>query len=144
MKIAATKDFKRPRGKVFGTFADPARMDAVLGSFGKNLRREGSGGVGTVWHLDVVSAGNERPVASTLAGRDAPGVLNLRVTSEMVDADVAFVFTDLPERGCQVAAELDLAPHTLAARVGIQTLRLAKGKVEQKIQRTLTMLGRPD
>ena len=143
MKIGATKDFKRARGKVFDSFADPVRMDAVFGEKGANLRREGPGGPGTVWHLDVVSGGKERAIAITLVDMEKPDVIRMRLTSEMVDADVAFVFSDLPERGCQVSAEIDLAPRTLTARVAIQTLRLAKGKVEQKIQRTLMALGRP-
>ncbi len=143
MKIGGTKDFRRGRGKVFDSFADPARMDAVFGEQGANLRREGPGGPGTVWHLDVVSSGKERPVEITLVDMERPEVMRMRVASEMVGADVSFVFSDLPEGGCQVRADIDLAPRSLTARVAIQTLRLAKGKVENKIQRALAALGKP-
>jgi len=143
MKIGASRDFKRARAKVFDSFADPAQMDKVFGEQGANLRREGAGGPGTVWHLDVVSGGKVRPMIITLIDMEKPVAMQLRVTSEMVDADVVFAFADLPERGCQVSAEIDLAPRTLTARVAIQTLRLAKGKVEQKIQRALMALGKP-
>jgi len=143
MKIAATRDFKRAREKVFASFADPARMDAVLGSLGANLRREGDGGVGTIWHLDVTSGGKLRPVAITSVEVRPPEVLVLQAASEMLDADVVFAFADLSEGGCQVAAEIDLAPKTLTARVAIQTLRLARGKIEQKMVRALTALGKP-
>lgn len=143
MKIGASRDFKRARGKVFDSFADPAQMDKVFGEQGANLRREGPGGPGTVWHLDVVSGGKTRPMVITLVDMEKSEAMRMRVTSEMVDADVAFAFADLPERGCQVSAEIDLAPRTLTARVAIQTLRLAKGKVEQKIQRALMALGKP-
>jgi len=118
-------------------------MDAVFGEQGANLRREGPGGPGTVWHLDVVSRGKEWPMTITLVDMEKAEVMRMRVTSEMLDADIAFVFADLPEKGSQVRAEIDLAPRTLTARVGIQTLRLAKGKVEQRVQRALFALGKP-
>lgn len=143
MRIGAAKDFKRARGKVFDTFADPARMDAVFAEQGTNLRREGPGGPGTVWHLDAVSRGKAWPMAITMVDMEKPEVMRMRVTSAMVDADVAFVFADLPGKGCQVRTEVDLVAHTLTARVAIQTLRLAKGKVEQRIQRALFALGKP-
>jgi len=143
MKIGTSRDFKRARGKVFDSFADPARMDAVFGEQGANLHREGQGGPGTVWHMDVVSGGKTRPMAIALVDMDAPDVMRMRVTSEMLDADVAFVFADLPGGGSQVSADFDLAPRTLTARVAIQTLRLAKGKVEQRIERALLALGKP-
>ena len=143
MKIGASRDFKRMRSKVFDTYADPARMDAVFGEQGANLRREGPGGPGTVWHLDVVSRGKEWPMAITLVDMEKSEQMRLRVTSDMVDADVTFVFADLPGKGSQVRAEIDLAPRTLTARVGLQTLRLARGKVEQRVQRALFALGKP-
>lgn len=143
MKISGSKAFKRARERVFDSFADPARMDAVFAEQGVNMRREGAGGPGTVWHLDVISGGKERSMAIALADMERPGAMHMRVTSEMLDADVAFIFSDLPDGGCDVTADIELAPRTLSARVAIQTLRLAKGKVEQRIQRSLTALGRP-
>lgn len=144
MKIGGSKAFKRPRRKVFDNFSDPARMDAVFGEQGANLRREGPGGPGTVWHLDVTSGGKTRAMAIKLVDMVRPEVMRLHVTSEMVDADVAFVFTETEESACTVTAEIDLAAHTLTARVALQALRLAKGKVEDRIQRALTALGRRD
>lgn len=143
MRIGGSKDFKRARGKVFDSFADPARMDAVFGERGANLRREGPGGPGTVWHLDVESGGKQRPMTITMVDMQKPETMRMRVTSEMLDADVAFVFSELPGGNSQVCTEIDLEPRTLTARIGIQTLRLAKGKVEHKIHRALLALGKP-
>ena len=144
MKIGGSKAFRRPRRKVFDSFADPARMAAVFGEQGANLRREGQGGPGTIWHLDVTSGGKARGMAIKLVDMVRPEVMRLHVTSELVDADVAFVFTETAEGACTVDAGIDLAPHTLTARVALQTLRLARGKVEDRIQRVLTALGRRD
>ncbi|MCC5971368.1 MAG: SRPBCC family protein [Pararhodobacter sp.] len=143
MKIDATKDFKRPRGKVFASFSDPARVDAVLGSVGTQLRREGAGDVGSVWHMVVSVGGKERPVSVTLAERIAADTIRLAATSDMVDVDMVFSFADMPDEGCKVTSEATLTPRTLAARVGLQTLRLAKGKIEQRLVRAMTALGKP-
>ena len=144
MKIGGSKAFRRHRRKVFDSFADPARLDAVLGEQGANLRREGSGGPGTVWHLDVTSGGKARGMTIKLVDMEHPEAMRFQVTSEMVDADVAFVFTETSEDACTVDAGIDLAPRTLTARVALQTLRLARGRVEDRIQRALTALGRRD
>lgn len=145
MKIAATKDFKRTQEKVFAAFADPARMEAVLGGFGSNLERDGpaEGGIGTLWRVDVTSRGKSRPVALTLNEMVRNESMALRATSEMFDADIRFVFSDLPGGGSQVAADIEVTAKTLASRVALQTARLARTKINNKIVRALTVLGKP-
>lgn len=143
MKIGATKDFKRPRGKVFASFADPERMDAVLGGLGANLRREGQGGAGTRWQLEVTAGTKPRPVTVTLMEQTVPDSMKLHATSDKLDGQVTFTFADLPTGGCQVSAEINLKPRSLTAHVAIQALRLAKGKIRNRMGRALAVLGKP-
>lgn len=145
MKIAATKDFKRTREKVFAAFADPARMEAVLGGFGSSLGREGpaEGGIGTIWRVDVTSRGKSRPVTLTLVEMTQNESMAMHATSEMLDADIRFVFSDLPVGGSQVAADIEVTAKTLTARVAMQTARLARTRINNKVVRALAMLGKP-
>ncbi|KPQ07902.1 MAG: hypothetical protein HLUCCA12_02215 [Rhodobacteraceae bacterium HLUCCA12] len=143
MKISATRDFKRGRKKVFATFTDPARLDTVIGDFGANLQRQGDGGVGSQWTVDVSTGRQTIPVNLVLAECTTNQMIRLQAQSAPVHADVTFVFSELPEGGCQVSTEAMLEPRTLAARVSLQTLRLAKGKLESRLERVLAAMGRP-
>ena len=145
MKIAATREFKRSRAKVFAAFSDPERMETVLGGLGRNTGRDGpaQGGVGTVWNVEVTSRGKPVAVTLTLVELIPAEVMVLHAASEILEADIRLEFSDLADGGCQVAARIEVKARTLTARVAIQTARLAQARINQKIVRALTVLGKP-
>ena len=141
MQITAHRDFKRPRARVLAQFRNPAQMEAVLADLGAQVTRIAAPPAAE-WSGSLDWRGAPRRFHLTAQEVVAHETMHLRIASDIASALVALDFHDLPDGGCRVTARADLTAQSLIARIALQSLRLVRGKTEDRLRRVLGALGR--
>lgn len=142
MQIKASRDFVRQRAQVLEKFRDPGRVEEVLADMNVSARRT-EGGPTPAWDCAIHWHEADRSFTARME-EPAPGeTLLLSLASDLGDAAITMDFQDRPEGGCRVTATADLTAHTMLARLTLQSLRLVRGKGEDRLTRLIAALGRP-
>ena len=142
MQIDSTKDFARPRAEVLAQFRDPERVEGVLGGMNITTRRTAEaptpeGACSIHWREAP------RAFSAKLAETAPDETMVLTIRSDLADAAITMDFYDLPQGGCRVLSKADIDPHTVRVRLALQSLRLVRGKAEDRLTRLIAAIGRP-
>ncbi|MCL4674472.1 MAG: hypothetical protein KJZ59_00170 [Pararhodobacter sp.] len=142
MKIEATKDFKRPRAAVLQMYRSPERIESVLRDLGAKLERTSDAPL-MAWK-GALTWRNEPRSLSVLVQETAPDeTFAMTLDSDLALAEMVMDFYDLPEGGCRVAAKAEMTAKTMMAKLALQSLRLVRGKAEERLARFVMVIGRP-
>lgn len=142
MKFEAIKDFRRPRAMVLQKFRDPERFETVLKDFGTQLTRV-SEPPQTLWECSLNWHNQPRPFTALVQETTPDTTICITLTSDMALAEIVLDFYDLPDGGCRVIAVSDLTARTMIAKAAVQSLRLVRGKAEDRLGRFIAVLGHP-
>ncbi|MCB1397647.1 MAG: hypothetical protein H6898_13150 [Rhodobacter sp.] len=142
MDLQATRDFKRPRAKVLASFRDPARFETVMRDMGAAAERAGEPDEPR-WACQLMWRDEPRRFSAELVETVPNETMTLVMDSEIAGGLLTIDFYDLPDNGCRAIAKADLKPHTLIAKVAVQSLRLMRGKAEDRLTRFVGAMGRP-
>lgn len=142
MEIEATKDFKRPRADVLEKFRDPARFESVLSEMGASVERRGVLPEAR-WDCSLMWRESPRQMTVSLAETARDETMTLGLASDLAGATMVMDFYDLPDGGCRVLAKADLQANTVTAKLALQSLRLVRGRAEERLTRFVAVLGRP-
>lgn len=144
MKFRVSEDLDAPRSMVWARFTEFSGIEADARGRGATLTRIGNWTTpseGAEWRGEVKVRGKVRPVTARIA-RLVPEELCLiesRIGGMACVHEMSFVAMS-PEV-TRVAVMLDLSAHTLAARLILQTMKLARGRVMQRLQGILARQG---
>ncbi|WP_417627354.1 hypothetical protein [Pararhodobacter aggregans] len=142
MQFKATRDFVRQRAQVLDKFRNPARFEEVMEDMNVAARRTAEA-PDPGWDCAIHWHEAERRFTARMQ-EPAPGeTLLLSLASDLADAAITLDFQDRPEGGCRVTATADISAHTVLARLALQSLRLVRGKGENRLTRLIAALGRP-
>lgn len=144
MKFRVSEDVDAPRDVTFARFVDFREVEAEIVAHGAELSRAGSWlvpEVGRGWRGAVRLRGRLRPVASEITALQAPDLCEIRTRVGGMDAVHLMTFTEMRADMTRVQAVLDLSAGTLSARLALQTLKLARGRVLQRLQGHLARQG---
>lgn len=142
MQIEATRDFRRPRAQVLAKFRDPARFETVMADIGAQTRRQPPP-ADLAWHCTVTWRDAPRALTIEIAEPAPHETMTLTARADLGGADVTFDFYDLPDGGCRVIARADLHARSLIARAALQSVRLVRGRAEDRLGRFVALMGRP-
>ncbi|MCC6006485.1 MAG: SRPBCC family protein [Rhodobacteraceae bacterium] len=139
--LLETRDIAEgPIDKVFAAFADfDAHEREALKAGAEVVRGDtlAAPGVGMIWHARFMFRGKMRKVDLELVEFFAPG--RIVVTGQSVNLDIVSrtEFAAVAPGRTQVTVRLDVTPRTLAARVVLQSARLARGRIQRRMGKRL-------
>lgn len=142
MQIDSTKDFRRPRAEVLSRFRDPARVESVLAGMGITSARTAEAPE-PAWTCAIHWRDAPRAFTARLLETAPDETMVMSIASDLADARIDMDFYDLPDGGCRVISKADIAAHSLLVRMALQSLRLMRGKAEERLTRLVTAIGRP-
>lgn len=144
MKFKVAEDVDAPIGFVFERMTDFSQFEADVKRRGADLRRVGNWtqiAEGVQWRGAVQVRGKKRKIEAELTDLVPNESAKVDITVGGMEAVYQMAFIALSPEVTRVATELDLKPRTLTARLIIQTLKLARGRVVRRMTRNLMRQG---
>jgi len=137
MKFSTRSDIEAPIGHVFEAVSDFASFERAAMRRGAKVRRVDSQdvrGPGMVWEAQFPFRGKTREFLIELEDYEAPTEMGIAAKSAGMFAFCDIELIELSPRKTRMRISLDLKPQTLSARLVIQSLKLAKGRIDRKFQ----------
>jgi hypothetical protein len=144
MKLTAKTDLEVPASFVFATLIDHASWEREAIRNGVEVERPPGtpdNGVGASWRIRGHFRGKARKVLVKIDDLTPDQRLALSMDSPSIDGISQIEVMVLSPRRSRVRADLEIKPKTLAARLFINTMRLAKGRVQARFEKGLGQLG---
>ena len=144
MKFKVSEDVDAPADITWARFTDFSGIEADARGRGAELARVGNWAVaapGSTWRGQVSVRGRKRPLTSQISAMEAPGRCEIQTTVGGMEATYEMTFLELRPDMTRVQVVLDMSAGTLSARLALQTLKLARGRVMQRLQGLLARQG---
>lgn len=144
MKFRVADDIEAPVDWVWGGFTDFAAIEADIRSRDADLLRVGDwrdAGLGVAWRGSVPVRGKVRPIEAKITAF----VPNERMVIDSVIGGMAcqyeLTFQPLSDHVTRASVALELKASTLSARLLLQTLKIARRKVIQRLEGAVVRQG---
>lgn len=144
MRLTAKTDLEVPAAFVFATLIDHASWEREAIRNGVEVERpQGTpdNGVGAEWLIRGHFRGKARRALIRIEEMTPSQRLALLIDSPTIDGIARIEVMVLSPRRSRLRVDLEVKPKTLAARLFINTMRLAKGRVQARFERSLGNLG---
>lgn len=144
MKFKVSEDVDAPRAMVWARLADFSHMEQDARGRGATITRVGNWTAlaeGVEWRGEVTVRGKVRPLSAKVT-RLLPQEMCLiesRIGGMSCLYEMSFVA--LAPEVTRVSVVLDLSAQTLTARLVLQTMKLARGRVMQRLQGMIARQG---
>lgn len=140
MKLTAKSDLEVSAAFVFAALTDHQAWEREAVRNGVDIQRPAGSpdnGVGAQWRIQGHFRGKMRKLTLSVEEMVPNQRLTLSIDSLSIDGTSQVEIMVLSPRRSRVRVDLDLKPKTLAARLFINTMRLAKGRVQVRFERGL-------
>ncbi|MCB1334110.1 MAG: SRPBCC family protein [Roseivivax sp.] len=137
MKFSAKEDIAAPIASVFAVLEDFDVVERAAMRRGVEVSRQDSdsgAAQGTHWTARFDFRGKPRESSIALSSVSAPETLVFDATTGGLGSQVQLDLVALNPALTRLSMTAELKPHTLAARLMVQSLRLAKGSVEKRFR----------
>lgn len=144
MKFKVSEDVDAPADITWARFTDFTGIEAEAKGRGADVARVGNWttpDVGRAWRGTVKIRGRVRPVTSVIATHSPEQTCQIDTLVGGMEASYEMTFLTLRADMTRVQVVLDLSAGTLSARLALQTLKLARGRVMQRLQGLLARQG---
>ncbi|VDC25191.1 SRPBCC family protein [Pseudogemmobacter humi] len=142
MKLGTRQDIEAPLDFVWQQLTDFEQFERMALRRGAEVERVDQlkrPGPGMGWRLRFAYRGKPRRMLVRIAELTENSVIDCGLDSASVEGAARIELMALAPRRTRISLVADLRPKTLAARLVIQSLRLAKGRTQRKLD---TALGR--
>ena len=147
MKLSSRYDVEAPITQVFAELVNIDQWERAAMRRGADITRtdtvkaSGPGvAVGMTWAARFRYRGKDRSAVVRIDRRDEPSKLDLTAISALVDAGVSIELMELSLRRTRLILGLDLRPKTLTSKLYVQSLRLAKARVDRTFQTRVSQM----
>ena len=133
-----------PRDFAFSRFADFTRYEAAARGYGADIRRVNGFtelAEGVSWRGSVTVRGKTRGVEATVTRLDRPSHASMETVVGGMTLVVDLVFEELAPDRTLVQVSANLRATTLAARLIMQTVKLARRKIQSRIDSRIVALA---
>lgn len=135
MKLTVRHDIEAPLAYVFGELNDVAAWERSALRRGAEVTR--TTGVkdlatGASWLIKFAFRGKMRQVALRLTTLEPNASLGFSGTGASLDGLAGIDLLELASRRTRLSVTLDVRPRTIAARVILQSLRIAKNRINRR------------
>ncbi len=136
MKLTTKQDVEAPLDVVYARLTDFDHFERMAMRRGAEVERTDrlkTPDVGMAWRLRFVFKGKQRKMSVRFADAEPGSHLAWAFDSVPIEGTVKVELVSLSARRTRMTMSLDVRPKTLAARLMIQSLRLAKGRVQRRL-----------
>ncbi len=143
MKLSTREDIEAPIDAVFATLTDFDYFERQALRRGIEVQRENATpGVGAAWAVRAPFRGKTRDVALEVVQLDAPEALAAHTKSNGLTCDFEIKLMSLARQRTRMIVSADIRPQTFAARVIVQSLKLAKATLSRRFETRVAGLAR--
>ncbi len=136
MKFVTKEDIECPIAHVFAQSADFAGFERQALRRGANVRRVDQSqhyGLGSGWDVIFKFRGKERQMKAVVTAWDPPNGYAVQSTSSGIEGTVLVELVPLSRGRTRLSLSIELVPKTIAARIMVQSLRLARGTLQRRL-----------
>ncbi|MBF9059746.1 hypothetical protein HKCCSP123_11185 [Rhodobacterales bacterium HKCCSP123] len=144
MKFKVSEDVDAPQGMVWQRFTDFSGFEEDARGRGATVTRVGNwaeAAEGAAWRGEVTIRGKARAITSKVTRLVPQELCEIESRIGGMDCHYEMSFVPLSQDVTRVAVVLDLSANTLTARLLLQTMKLARGKVLQRLQGMIARQG---
>lgn len=144
MKLTAKYDIEASVGFVYQDLSDFDAWERMAMRRGAEVTRTDRMlrfGPGMEWQVNFTFRGKARSARIQLIEALPDSRLRITAQSPLADMDMVIELMDLAATRARIEVKTDIKPRTLAARLYIQTLRLARKKVEKTYAHRIASLA---
>ncbi|MGB0901554.1 SRPBCC family protein [Halocynthiibacter sp.] len=144
MKFTAKHDIEAPIEEVFAYCSDFPAFEQKAFERGINVARRMTlvqPGAQIGWDIRVKMRGRPRDLQVELTGFEAPNSMTLNAIGGGVTTDLVIDFVSLARNRTRLNVSFDTRPKTMGGRLLVQSLKLAKGTLNRKLQKRLSDFG---
>lgn len=145
MKLSGRTDIGAPVAFVYASLSDFEDWERSAMRRGADVHRTDklrAPGPGMTWQARFAWRGKERQLRIRLATLEPGRKLAIEFDGPSVEGTLALELVELASRRTRMLMQADLKPRTLAARLFIQSMRLAKGRVQKRFDARLEGIAR--
>jgi hypothetical protein len=144
LKFRISDDIEAPIDWVWEGFTDFAAIEADIRARDAELSRVGDwkeAALGVAWRGSVPVRGKVRTIEARIAGFIPEEQLRVESRIGGMSCDYEVVFAPLSAEVTRVSVTLELKASTLSARLLLQTLKIARRKVVQRLEGAVVRQG---
>jgi len=144
MKLTGKTDIEAPISFVYATLNDHANWEAEARLRGIEFERPADmplTGPGAGWRIKLPYCGKIRPVLVRLDTMTKDKRLHFTLEGTSLDGALGVELSALSPKRTRLRLILEIKPKTLTARLFLNTLRLAKGRVTARLEQRLAQVG---
>ena len=144
MKLNAKEDIEAPLEEVFANLCDFESFERAALRRGAEVVRADQPrmeGVGQSWRAMFDYRGKKRVVMIRLTQMDAPNMLEFNGISATLDGLMRVDLVALSRRRTRLNVSTEVTAKTLASRIFLQSLKLARGRISDRFARRVRTLA---
>ena len=136
MKFSAREDIEAPLDHVFTQVSDFVVFERRALRQGARITRLDTGPykIGTTWEVVFKFRGRDRKMVAEIVEFDAPNQYQIESVSDGLSATTNVELVALSRGRTRVATWMDLRAKSLTARLLLQSMKLAKGKLTRRFK----------
>ncbi|MGD1881305.1 MAG: SRPBCC family protein [Paracoccaceae bacterium] len=144
MKFSSREDIEAPADFVFEQLCRFERFERSAMRRGAEVQRLDdipAAGIGMRWAVSFEMRGRMRHLTLEMTEFDRPRAIKVISVSNGIYGEFLINLMALSPRMTRLSVSLDVSPKTLAARLMIQSIRLAKGSVSRRFKQRVADFG---
>ncbi|MBE0452889.1 SRPBCC family protein [Roseovarius autotrophicus] len=145
MQFTSKEDIEAPIERVFADIIDVQRFERAALRRGADVQRIDSlnaPGVGMSWRAKFRLRGRMRNLSLRLADYDPPNGIAIEAEAATLEGRMTVDLIALSRARTRLTVDLALEPRTLAGRLIVQSLKLARGNVSKRFRLRLAEFAR--
>lgn len=145
MKLSTREDIEAPIETVYGAISDFAAIERELRARGVSVEPDPAGpeaGIGRRWHARATWRGRPHAIDAELVALEAGRGYSIVSTSGGVVATTEVDLVALSKSRTRMLLSIDLRPTTLSSRLLVQSLKLAKGRLSERLKARVSEVAR--
>ncbi len=137
MRFTSNEDIEAPIDYVFAQISNFQTLERAALRRGAEIRRIGeraTAGVGMGWHTSFMWRGKRREVETELIEYDPPNGITALARSTLLSGRMGVDLLALSRGRTRMTVDLVVTPRTLAARLMVQSLKLARSNLSRRFR----------
>jgi carbon monoxide dehydrogenase subunit G len=141
MKLSAREDIELPIAQVWAAITDYEAFERAAMRRGAEVQRTGEPGGPAAWTASFDFRGKRRTVAIRQSRIEPHAVLGFSGEGRHVSGTLTIELMELGPRRTRMIVGTEVRPMTLAARLFLQSLKLARARVVKRYQSRIAQLA---
>lgn len=144
MRFTAKQDIEAPLAFVYQTMTDFEAWERSAMRRGAEVERTDKltrPGPGMTWAARFSYRSKMRSIDLRLVMMEQPSTLSFAAQSKAIEGTAKLDLMEMSSRRTRVHVVVEVSPRSLAARLFLQSLRLARGRIDRKFEQRVAQLA---